>query len=127
MSLITSMQSASHPVWGMGRLCVLLGALPVILYMNASSFDKNEIMTIIVVMTGAVSVEGVSGVFGKAPNHPVWGFSRLVFVMITLIYTLYMTASHFDKTELNTIIALFLVAAGVEGTSGLINKQPKQQ
>ena len=112
----------SHPIWGLGRLGILLTAMVVILYTNATSFDKTEVYTIIIVMIGAATAEGVSSAFGKPANHPVWGFARLALVMLVLTITLYLTASNFDKTELNVIIGGFLASAGVESLTGILGR-----
>ena len=117
-----AMRNSAHPIWGFGRLCTILVALVVILYTSATMFDANEIYTIILVMIGGASVEGASAAFGKPANHPVWGFARLVVVMLTLSITLFLTATNFDKTEVQAIIILFLVAAGVESTTGIVRK-----
>jgi len=117
-----AMSNSAHPVWAFGRLCTILIALLVILYTSATMFDATEIYTIILVMIGGASIEGASTAFGKPANHPVWGFARLVVVMLTLSITLFLTASNFDKTEVQTIIITFLVAAGVESATSIVRK-----
>lgn len=114
---------SSHPVWGLSRLAVLLVTLTCILYLSASSFDKTELYTIIVVMTGAATAEGASSALSKSPDYPGIGLARLVLVMMTLTATLYMTATNFDKTELRVIVGLFLTAAGAEGVTGMFWKK----
>jgi hypothetical protein len=115
-------KDSAHPVWGFGRLCTILVALIVILHISATAFDANEIYTLIIVMVSGASAEGASAAFGKPANHPAWGFARLVAVMVTLITTLYMTATNFDDTEVQSIVILFLVAAGVESVTGIVRK-----
>ena len=122
-----ALMDSSHPAWGLGRLCTILIALVVILATSATMFDSNEIYTVIIVMVGGATTEGISSAFGKPANHPVWGFARLVMVMITLSATLFMTATHFDKTEVQSIILLFLVAAGVESATGIVRSIQKKQ
>ena len=114
---------SSHPAWGLSRLAVLLVTLTGILYLSASSFDKTELYTIIVVMAGAAVAEGASSALSKSPDYPGVGLARLVLVMLTLTTTLYMTATHFDKTELRVIVGLFLTAAGAEGVTGMFWKK----
>lgn len=114
---------SSHPAWGLSRLAVLLITLTGILYFSASSFDKTELYTIIVVMAGAAVAEGASSALSKSPDYPAIGLARLVLVMLTLTTTLYMTATHFDKTELRVIVGLFLTAAGAEGVTGMFWKK----
>ena len=56
----------------------------------------------------------------EKPSHPIWSIARLFIVMVSLCFTLYVNASHFDETELKTIITMFLVAAGAEGVSSFL-------
>lgn len=114
---------STHPAWGLARLSVILLALTGILHLSASSFDNTELVTIIVVMVGAVAAEGASSAMSQTPDYPGWSLARLVLVMCTLTTTLYMTASHFDKTELRVIVGIFLTAAGVEGVTGMFWKK----
>jgi len=114
---------SNHPVWGLSRLAVLLITLTGILYLSANSFDKTELYTIIVVMTGAAAAEGASSALSKSPDYPAVGLARIVLVMLTLTATLYMTATNFDKTELRVIVGLFLTAAGAEGVTGMFWKK----
>lgn len=48
-------------------------------------------------------------------KHPIWALARLLILMVTLSFVLWLNASHFDETELRSIIWVFLAAAGVEG------------
>ena len=49
------------------------------------------------------------------PNHPFWAAFRLLVLMVTLSFVLWLNASHFDETEIRTIIWVFLGAASLEG------------
>lgn len=69
-------------------------------------------------MVGAVAAEGASSAMSQTPD-----LARLALVLCTLTTTLYMTASHFDKTELRVIVGIFLTAAGVEGVTGMFWKK----
>ena len=115
--------SSNHPAWGLSRLAVLLITLTGILYLSASSFDKTELYTIIVVMAGAAAAEGASSALSNSADYPSIGLARLALVMMTLTATLYMTATNFDKTELRVIVGLFLTAAGAEGITGMFWKK----
>lgn len=58
----------------------------------------------------------------SSPKHPVWGIARLLIVMTALVVTLWLNASHFDETELKTIITMFIIAASAEGATGFISQ-----
>ena len=47
--------------------------------------------------------------------------------MMALTVTLWLNASHFDETELRTIITMFLVAAGAEGISSFVSQFRKDE
>jgi len=47
--------------------------------------------------------------------HPIWSLIRLFLLMSTLCVVLYLEASHFDVTELRSIVWVFIGAAGIEG------------
>lgn len=49
-------------------------------------------------------------------KHPLWATMRLVVLMSTLTFVLWLNAEHFDQTELRSIIWTFIAAAGIEGT-----------
>lgn len=53
----------------------------------------------------------------KDAKHPIWSLARLIVLMIALVITLWLNASHFDETELRSIITMFIAASGVEGIS----------
>ena len=61
------------------------------------------------------------------PRHPIWAFSRLTVVMISLVVTLWANASNFDSTELKTIITMFLIAAGTEGVSQVFSQMRRPE
>jgi predicted RND superfamily exporter protein len=63
----------------------------------------------------------------KEPSHPIWSLSRLTVVMIALVSTLWLNASHFDETEIRTIITMFLVAAGAEGGVQFLSQFSKRR
>jgi len=42
--------------------------------------------------------------------------------MVTMTLLLWLNASHFDWTEIKSIIGIFLFAAGTEGVMGRLNK-----
>ena len=48
-------------------------------------------------------------------SHPIWSLIRLLILMATLSFVLWLNASHFDETELKSIIWVFMAAVGVEG------------
>lgn len=42
-----NLSDGNHPIWNIIRLTVMMIALSVILYINASAFDQTEVKTII--------------------------------------------------------------------------------
>lgn len=60
------------------------------------------------------------------PNHPLWSFLRLTVLMITLAFVLWMNASHFDQTEIRTLIYTFLAAATYEGVTQAFTRKRGQ-
>lgn len=48
---------ASHPVWALARLTIVLIALGVILYLTADSFDNTELMTLLSMLFVLAGVE----------------------------------------------------------------------
>lgn len=54
------------------------------------------------------------------PSHPLWALSRLIVVMLSLVVVLYLNAASFDKTELQTIITMFVIAGGAEGATQFV-------
>lgn len=59
------------------------------------------------------------------PKHPVWYLLKLAILMATLTGILYVTANHFDASELKTIVSYFLAAAGIEGLGVVAGKLMK--
>ncbi len=49
------------------------------------------------------------------PTHPLWSLLRLLIIMTALTVILVLVAEKFDKTEIQTLIGMFMVAAGIEG------------
>jgi len=54
------MSSPSHPIWSPLRLTILMIALVVTLWINATEFDATEIKTIITLFVVAASAEGAT-------------------------------------------------------------------
>ena len=52
------MNDPSHPIWSLIRLAVLMTALVIVLWLQASSFDSNEIITLVAVFVAASTIEG---------------------------------------------------------------------
>lgn len=59
----------------------------------------------------------------QSADHPIWSLLRLVVLMLTLTFTLWINASNFDDTEIRTIIWVFMAAAGTEGMSQLLRRR----
>jgi len=55
------MNDASHPVWSVLRLGIVMIALTVTLWVNASTFDETEIKTIITMFLIAGGAEWAPG------------------------------------------------------------------
>lgn len=53
----------------------------------------------------------------KDPSHPIWSLARMAIALIALGVILKLTANVFDETEILTLIGMFLVLSGAEGTS----------
>jgi len=51
----------------------------------------------------------------KDPNHPIWPIIRMTIILVVLAVVLWMNASHFDDTELRTVLTMFFALLGVEG------------
>jgi len=62
---MTSMQDPKHPIWSILRLVVLMVAMCVTLWSNASNFDVTELRSIITMFFVAASSEAVVGVLTK--------------------------------------------------------------
>jgi len=52
------MNAASHPIWSIIRLGMLMIVLTAILWMNASKFDATEVKTLTQYFLAAASLEG---------------------------------------------------------------------
>ena len=61
----------------------------------------------------------------RDPKHPIWPIIRLAVFMVALVVILWLNASHFDITELRTILAMFFVAAGGESITSFFNREKK--
>ena len=59
------MHEASHPVWQIIRLSVLMAALCVILKLNATNFDATELRVIIFSFMTAAGLEFIPGLAKK--------------------------------------------------------------
>jgi hypothetical protein len=59
-------------------------------------------------------------------SHPVWALARLTAYLLALVAILYANASHFDVTELRTIIGMFLFGASAEGATRFFAKKREQ-
>ena len=57
------------------------------------------------------------------PKHPIWPILRLAVLMLSLLSILYFTATHFDETEVKTLVGAFLTAGSVEGLSAFLTKK----
>ena len=61
------MFNGSHPLWNPAnfRLLMLLGAMFLILWWNASNFDDTEITAIIQLFMAAIGIEGIAKGLGN--------------------------------------------------------------
>ncbi len=55
-------------------------------------------------------------------NHPAWPIIRLTVMLGFLTVILYLTAHKFDRTELQTIIGMFMAGAAAEGLPGFLKR-----
>ena len=60
-----SMHDSSHPIWAIIRTAVLLLALVVVLWLNATNFDDTEIRTIIAMFLAAIGAETATKILSK--------------------------------------------------------------
>ena len=51
----------------------------------------------------------------KDHNHPIWPIVRLSILMLSMSFVLWLLSSNFDKTEIRSIILIFVTAASTEG------------
>lgn len=50
---------ATHPIWALIRLTILMVTMTILLWINASNFDSTEIKSIVGVFMAAAAGEGV--------------------------------------------------------------------
>lgn len=62
------------------------------------------------------------GVNWHEANHPVWSIIRLVVILASMTWILWMNADHFDDTEIKTILTMFFALVGVEGITKVFTK-----
>ena len=55
-------------------------------------------------------------------KHPIWAIIRTTVMLIALVIVLWLNASHFDDTEIRTIVAMFLAAIGAETATKMLSK-----
>lgn len=56
-------------------------------------------------------------------KHPIWAIIRLAILMVSMVIALWLNATHFDKTEMRSIITVFLAAAGAEGVGQFFTRK----
>lgn len=64
------------------------------------------------------------------PDHPIWKLLssaviplvRTIVVLIALVFVLWANASHFDETEIRTVIAMFIAILSAEGVTNAFTK-----
>jgi len=61
----------------------------------------------------------------KNADHPIWPIVRMALILGTLVVVLWMNASHFDETEIKTILTMFLALLGAEGLAKALAGTPK--
>jgi hypothetical protein len=59
------MANATHPIWALARLTVVIVALTTILAMTAQRFDNTELQTILWMFLAVAGAEGIGQVVGK--------------------------------------------------------------
>lgn len=62
------MKEATHPIWPIIRLVVIMVGLTAVLYLTANNFDSTELKTIITMFLIGSGVEGVSAVLARIPR-----------------------------------------------------------
>ena len=55
-------------------------------------------------------------------KYPIWAIIRTTVMLIALVIVLWLNASHFDDTEIRTIVAMFLAAIGAETATKMMSK-----
>jgi hypothetical protein len=53
-------------------------------------------------------------------GHPVWKLARLGVVMVSLTAILWLNATNFDRTELTSIVEMFLLLGSGEGVTQIV-------
>lgn len=130
MGLLEHIKDPRHPLWSVVRLSVYMVALNFLLWLNASNFDETELRTIVLMSLAGGSTEGIGQLLNavkkkepiSTPAHPMWGMLRLIIYMGTLCFILWFNAQHFDKTEGQTIMWMFIVGAGSEGLEHILSR-----
>ena len=56
-------------------------------------------------------------------RHPIWKLLRLAIILFALTAVLWINANKFDVTELRTIITMFVVLAGGDVATSLIQRR----
>jgi len=59
----------------------------------------------------------------KSPTHPMWPLLRLMVLMVSMSFVLWLFSSNFDQTELQSIIMIFIAAASTEGAIRFLNNK----
>jgi hypothetical protein len=59
------MANATHPIWALARLTVVMVALTIILALTAQRFDNTELQTILWMFLAVAGAEGIGQVVGK--------------------------------------------------------------
>lgn len=59
------MHDPKHPIWAIVRTTIMLIALVVVLWVNASNFDATEIRTIIAMFLAAIGAETATKFLAK--------------------------------------------------------------
>lgn len=62
------MPHAQHPIWPILRTTIILSALIIVLYINASHFDITEIRAIITMFLALIGAEGATSFLAKRQN-----------------------------------------------------------
>lgn len=58
----------------------------------------------------------------SSAQHPIWGIARLCINMVGLVVTLWLSAEHFDETELKTLTVMFLLTSSTEGATSFLRQ-----
>ena len=60
------------------------------------------------------------------PTHPLWATIRFVVLVVATSVILWLNASHFDETEIRTIVEIAIVAGGYETLGSWLNRDKKK-